>query len=347
MPQPDFVHDAPRQRVVFAAGAAARIVGETERLSLTHVLAIATPGSGARLGAGIARQLGSRCIGLHAKAVIHVPKAVAAAGIEEAKRGRADGLVAVGGGAAIGLAKAIALELSLPIVAVPTTYSGSEASPIWGTSDGERKFTGRSEKVVPRTVLYDPELTLALPAPVTAASGMNAVAHCIEGLWIGERTPVSVAYACEAMRLFARYLPRAVADGGDREARAQCLVAAWLAGMVLSAGTALHHKLAHVLGGLGLPHAQTHAIVLPHVARFNLQAAPEARERLAPVFGDRDPAAVLEEFVADFPIPKRLRDLGLDEDKIGFVAEEVAKLDIRVPREAGREAVRALLEAAF
>ena len=267
--------------MVFAAGALARVGEEAGRLGLSRALVVATPGSGARLGKNVAELLGVRAAGLHAQAIVHVPKAVADAGLAAAREDGADGLIAVGGGAAIGLAKAIARETGLPILAVPTTYSGSEATPIFGTTDGERKITGRDAKALPRTIVYDPDLTLGLPAAVSAASGMNAIAHCVEGFWADGRTPVTMALASEAMRRFGKNLPAVVADGTDREARAECLVAAWLAGTVLSAGTALHHKLAHVLGGLGLPHAETHAIILPHVTRFNLDAAPEAKARLA------------------------------------------------------------------
>ena len=199
-------------------------------------------------------------------------------------------MIAVGGGSAIGLAKAIALETGLPILALPTTYSGSEGTPIFGMTDGERKITGRDVKVVPRTIIYDPDLTLGLPAAVSAASGMNAIAHCVEALWVDSRTPVTVGLATEAMRRFAQNLPAVVADGSNVAARGECLIGAWLAGTVLSAGTALHHKLAHVLGGLGLPHAETHAIMLPHVMRFNLDAAPEAKARLQDALGSDDPA---------------------------------------------------------
>src|SRR5215510_10698109 len=240
---PSFVHDAPPQRVVFAPGAVERVGEEAAHLGLQRALTVATPGSGARLGSRIAKLLGDKSAGLHAEAVVHVPTAVADAGLKLAQAARADGLVAVGGGAAIGLAKAIALKTGLPILAVPTTYSGSEATPIWGTSEGERKTTGRDPKVLPRVIVYDPELTLALPPAVTAASAMNAIAHCVEGLWVPERTPVTMAYATEAMRRFGEHLPRAVADGSDREARSECLAAAWLAGAVLVLGTGLHHKL--------------------------------------------------------------------------------------------------------
>jgi len=342
-----FVHDAPAQRVVFGLGAIARVADEAARLGVARALVIATPGSGARLGARVADLLGARAAGLHAEAVIHVPRAVAETGLAAARNAKADGLVAVGGGSAIGLAKIIARDLSLPILALPTTYSGSEATPIWGTSEGERKTTGRDVKVLPRVIVYDPELTLGLPPAVTAASAMNAIAHCVEGLWVPERTPVTMAYATEAMRRFGEHLPRAVADGSDRVARGECLVAAWLAGAVLMFGTGLHHKLAHVLGGFGLPHAETHAIILPHVARFNLAAAPEARARLATALGDDDPAGALERMLRGFPIPQRLRDVGFAEAKIADAAAQIAAQQLKEPRPASGADVRAILSAAF
>jgi maleylacetate reductase len=341
-----FTHDAPPQRVVFGAGAISRLGDEAARLGIARALVIATPGSGARLGARVAELLGSRSAGVHAQAVIHVPRAVAQAGLAAATSVRADGLVAAGGGSAIGLAKIVARDTGLPIVALPTTYSGSEATPIWGTSDGERKTTGRDSKVLPRTVIYDPELTYALPPAVTAASAMNAIAHCVEGLWAPERTPVTVAYATEAMRRFGAHLPGAVENGNDAEARSECLVAAWLAGAVLTGGTGLHHKLAHVLGGYGLPHAETHAIILPRVARFNLAAAPEARARLADALRAAEPAEALARMVQDFPIPQRLRDVGFDEAKIDDAARQVAALAIRDPRPVSADDARAILRSA-
>jgi len=342
-----FIHDCPPQRVVFGAGRTDAVADEAARLGISRALVIATPGSGARLGARVAELLGSRSAGLHAQAVIHVPRAVAEAGLAAAQAARADGLVAAGGGSAIGLAKIIARDTGLPIVALPTTYSGSEATPIWGTSEGDRKTTGRDTKVAPRTVIYDPELTLALPAAVTAASAMNAIAHCVEGLWLPERTPVTVAYATEAMRRFGAHLPRAVAHGADIYARGECLVAAWLAGAVLTGGTGLHHKLAHVLGGYGLPHAETHAIILPHVARFNLAEAPEAHARLADALGSGDPADALLRMVQEFPIPQRLRDVGFDAGRIDDAATQVAALGIREPRPVSVEDARGILRTAL
>ncbi|MFZ3351096.1 MAG: maleylacetate reductase [Xanthobacteraceae bacterium] len=342
-----FTHDVPPQRVVFAVGALARVGEEAERLGLSRALVVATPGSGARLGQKVVEILGARAAGLHAQAVIHVPKAVAEAGLAAARAAKADGLVVAGGGSAIGLAKAIARETGLPIVAIPTTYSGSEATSIFGITDGARKVTGRDVKVMPRTIIYDPALTLGLPAAVSAASGMNAIAHCVESFWADGRTPVTLALASEAMRRFSKNLPAVVIDGADRDASAECLVAGWLSGTVLSVSNGLQHKLAHVLGGLGLPHAEAHAIILPHVARFNLAAAPEAKARLEEALGSGDPAAGLADMLKRFSIPQRLRDIGFEAGKIDFAASEIAAQAIISPRPVSAGDVRELLQAAF
>ena len=342
-----FIHDVSSQRVIFTSGALARAAEEAERLNFSHALVVATPGSGARLGHKVVDLLGARAADLHAQASLHVPKAVAEAGLGAARAAKADGLVAVGGGAAIGLAKAIARDTGLAILAVPTTYSGSEATPIFGLTDGERKITGRDDRVLPRTIIYDPDLTLGLPAAVSAASGLNAIAHCVEAFWADGRTPVTVGLASEAMRRLGRNLPAVVANGADGAARAECLVGAWLAGTVLAAGTGLHHKLAHVLGGLGLPHAETHAIILPHVMRFNLAAAPEAKARLGDALASADPADAIAAMLQQFPIPQRLREVGFDRGKIEFAAGEIAAAAIKSPRPASADDVRALLAAAY
>jgi len=342
-----FTYDVPLQRVVFASGALARVGDEADRLKISRALIVATPGSGERLGKKVCDFLGASAAALHAQAVIHVPKAVADGGLKAAHETKADGIIAVGGGSAIGLAKAIAFQTGLPILAVPTTYSGSEATPILGMTDGERKITVRDAKVVPRTVIYDPDLTLGLPAAISAASGMNGIAHCVEALWVDTRTPVTVGLATEAMRRFGQSLPAVVADGTNVSARADCLIAAWLAGTVLNSGTALQHKLAHVLGGLGLPHAEAHAIILPHVTRFDLEAAPEARSRLEETLVSADPAGAIAGMLNRFPIPERLSEIGFDRSKIDFVAEEVAAGKITAPRPVSADDVRGLLSAAY
>jgi len=342
-----FTHDVPPQRVVFGAGALAHVGGEADRLKLSRGLVVATPGSGARLGKTVVELLGARAAALHAQAVIHVPKPVAEAGLAAAREANADGLIAVGGGSAIGLAKIIARDSGLAIIAVPTTYSGSEATSIFGISEGGRKVTGRDVKVLARTIIYDPDLTLGLPAAVSAASGMNAIAHCVESFWADGRTPVTQALASEAMHRFARNLPAVVADGHDREARGECLIAAWLSGCVLSVSNGLQHKLAHVLGGLGLPHAETHAIILPHVTAFNCAAAPDAKARLAQSLGAADPAEAIAQMLQRFPVPQRLRDVGFDRDRTDFVADEIAGQAIKSPRPVSAADVRQLLAAAY
>jgi maleylacetate reductase len=341
-----FVHDIASQHVVFASGAIDRVGEEAERLAFKRILVITTPGGGARLGARLQQILAPRTAGLFAGAVEHVPTPVAKDGIAAAKQAQADGLIAAGGGAAIGLAKIIARDLGVPIIAAPTTYSGSEATPIWGASDGSRKFTGRDERVLPRTIIYDPDLTLGLPAAVSAASGMNGLAHCVEALYAPGRTPFLMALAGDAAGRFGEHLPRVVTQPSDAAARGECLIAAWLAGVVLNAGTGLQHKLAHVLGGLGLPHAQAHAIILPHVTRFNLESAPEARDRLEQALGG-DPADRVASMLSAFPIPHVLSKIGLDRGRFDFVAHETAALKIAVPRPVGAADVRALLEAAY
>jgi maleylacetate reductase len=174
---------------------------------------------------------------------------------------------------------------------------------------------------------------------------MNAIAHCVEALWVADRTPFLMAIATDAVRRFAAHLPRVVADGTEREARTECLIAAWLAGVVLASGTGLQHKLAHVLGGLGLPHAETHAIILPHVTRFNLVAAEEARTRLAAALGG-DGADRLAQMLRGFPVPQRLVEVGFDRAKTDFVAQEIAAMAITVPRKVSPDDVRTLLAAA-
>jgi maleylacetate reductase len=342
-----FVHDAAPQRVVFGAGAVARVSDEAARLGIERAIVIATPGSGARFGANVLSLLGARGASLNTNAVIHMPRAVGEAALEAARQSSADGLIAVGGGSAIGVSKFIAHNSGLPILAIPTTYSGSEVTSIFGISEGERKNTGRDPKVLPRTIIYDPELTIGLPPAVTAASAMNALAHCISGLWLPDRTPLTVAFSSEAMRRFGQYLPRAVANGSDLEARGECLVAAWLAGAVLTAGTGLNHKLAHVLGGYGLPHAETHAVLLPHTTRFNLAAGGDAPARLSEALRSNDAAGALAKMLASFGIARGLRQLGFDPAKIPDAASQIAALGLKEPRPVSQSDAQDLLTAAL
>src|ERR1044071_2136828 len=248
------------------------------RRVLFRSLLISTPGR-AEMVRNLAR--GLAVAGVFDRAVMHTPLAVVEAAREEAKKVNADCCVTVGGGSTIGFGKAIALASSLPVVAVPTTYSGSEMTTILGVSEGGAKKTGRDPKVVPKAVIYDPELTLDLPVAVSAASGMNAIAHCAEALYAHDGNPIVSLMAEEGIRALASALPGITSHPQNLEARSEALNGAWLAGMTISTtSVALHHKLCHVLGGFGLPHAETHSIVLPHAMRYNRDAAPEAMVRI-------------------------------------------------------------------
>jgi len=272
---------------------------------------------------------------------MHTPVAVTEAALDVLSASGAGRIIAIGGGSAIGLGKALALRTDLPQVAIPTTYAGSEMTPVLGQTEDGRKTTLRDERVRPGTVIYDVALTLGLPPAISAASGLNGMAHALEALYAPDRTPLTDLAARQAIALMSAALPVVVASPGDRSARAEALEGAWLAGFALAQTTmGLHHKLAHVLGGmLDLPHAQTHAVLLPHVAGFNA-------EFLAPLLGS-DPGASLAELARSVGAPRSLRELGMKEADIGAVVDEVAGASFANPRPVEPAALRALLMAAW
>jgi maleylacetate reductase len=273
----------------------------------------------------------------------------AARAVAAASEAGADCLVAMGGGSATGMAKAVALERQLPIVAVPTTYAGSEVTPIYGLTGPEGKRTGRDPRVLPRTVLYDPALTTGLPAQVTGPSGMNALAHCVEALYAPGANPVTSLLAEEGARALHRGLPGAVADPGDLAARSDALLGAWLAGTALAAaGIGIHHQLCHLLGGAyRLPHAELHAVVLPHAVHFVAPAARPQLARLAGSLGVDDVAGGIWDLGRRLGTPASLAELGLAEAELDRAAEQAVARVVQTPRRAGVSELRALLEAAW
>lgn len=343
-----FVHDALPMRVVFGPGAVDRVAEEVDRLGLRRVLVLSTPRQGA-LAARVTDLLGERAAGTFDGARMHVPVATAAAAEDVAAAVRADGCLAIGGGSTIGLAKALSLRLGLPSVVVPTTYAGSEMTPVWGLTEGGRKTTGRDPVVLPRSVVYDPDLTHALPAAVSGPSGLNAIAHAVEALYAPNGTPVISAMAERGVRDLAAALPLVVADGSDGSARSLALEGAWLCGACLGATTmGLHHKLCHVLGGmLDLPHAQTHAIVLPHVAAFNLPAAPEADVVLRRALGTDDVPSALGALARAVGVPDGLQALGVQHEDLARVADEVLAAPYSNPVAPTRADLEGILEAAW
>ena len=343
-----FIHNALPGRVVFGTGSLAKLGEEIERLGARRALVLCTPEQKEQ-AQDVAARLGARCAGIFDRAVMHVPIETARAARDEARRLEADCAVAVGGGSTTGLGKAIALESSLPILAIPTTYAGSEMTPIYGITEGGLKRTGRDSRVLPRTVIYDPSLTLGLPSGLSATSGMNAIAHAVEGLYAEDANPITSLLAVEGIRALAQGLPRVIADPLDLEGRSECLYGAWLCGAVLgSVGMALHHKLCHTLGGTyNLPHAETHTVVLPHAIAYNRAAVPAAMQRAADALGAEDAAKGLYALARTLGAPAALKDLGMREADLDRAAEIATQSPYYNPRPVEYGAVRKLLDDAY
>ncbi|MFY0407177.1 maleylacetate reductase [Solicola sp. PLA-1-18] len=347
-----FEHDALAQRIVLAPGAARESLGrEIAAVGGTRVLLVVSEAE-ADLGARLTADLGPdvTVVATFTGVRPHVPVEVAEAARELARSSGADVVVPVGGGSTTGTAKAVTLTEHLPIVAVPTTYAGSEATPVWGLTEHHRKTTGTDPVVLPRTIVYDPELTMTLPVGLSVSSGLNALAHCVDSLWAPKADPINAAIATEGIRALAAGLPAVVADAGDVEARDRCLYGAYLsAASFASAGSGLHHKICHVLGGAhDLPHADTHAVVLPHVLAFNAAAAPEAARRIAEALGADDALDGLLALTRGLGAPDNLRDLGMPEDAIATDAQAVVDAaPPSNPRPVRAEDVERLLRTAW
>lgn len=335
-------------RVVFGLGALDHLPREIEALAATRALVLSTPGHKVQ-AEEVADRLGGRCVGIFARAVMHVPIETAREARMESKRLGADCLVAIGGGSTTGLGKVIALESALPIVAIPTTYAGSEMTPIYGVTEAGLKKTGRDPKVLPKTVIYDPALTVGLPVGLSVTSAFNAIAHAVEALYAQDSNPVTSLMAEEGMRALAQGLARVVKNPFDLEARSDCLYGAWLCGTVLGAvGMALHHKLCHVLGGTwNLPHAQTHTVILPHAMAYNYSAAPEAMKRVERALNFSHAAQGMFDLIKTLGAPLALKDIGMAESELDRAAELVTQAPYFNPRIPDRAGIRALLEAAF
>lgn len=347
-----FEHESLPGRVVFGLGSVDRVAGEAERIGMQRAMVVIT-GSARATGDAIIEALGWRCALPFAEVRQHVPEDLAATARAAATEAGVDGIVAVGGGSAIGLAKVVAVASGAPLVAVPTTYAGSEMTPIYGIT-GAHKRTGRDVRALPQLVIYDPSLTVTLPPHITAASGFNALAHCVEALYAPGVDPLVALQAEEAIRALSGALPASVAAPGDLTARGWALYGAYLAGSALAvAGTALHHRLCHVLGGtFGLDHAAAHAVMLPYVAAFNAPAAPEALACVAVSLGGRaDPgyaAAQLHDLAQATGAPTSLAAIGMPASGLDQAAElAVAEVGDSNPRPVHFPAIRALLQAAL
>ena len=344
---PDFTYSANRSRIVFGSGMIGRVSSELALLGVRRALILTTPAQGPE-GVGLASRLADQAAGVFAGAAMHTPVEVTEVALQALAEAQADGIVALGGGSTTGLGKALSIRTGLPHLAIPTTYAGSEVTPILGETENGEKRTRSDPAILPDTVIYDVDLTLGLPARMSATSGLNAIAHAVEALYARDRNPIVSLMAAEAVSKLVAALPAICEDPGDRAARTDALYGAWLCGTCLgSVGMALHHKLCHTLGGsFDLPHAETHSVLLPHALAFNAEAASEAIERLRPSLGE-DPAAALQALAQRIGAPVSLAELGMPKAGIERAADLAMANPYWNPRPLDRQGIRALLTRAW
>lgn len=351
MPEPDlqsFTYETAPLRVVFGAGALSGLGSELEGVGAKRAVIICGNHDQGVID-GVKGDLGAKIAKVLSASTMHVPIEVVKNALVEVEGVGADSLLAIGGGSSIGLAKAIARRIGLPIVAVPTTYSGSEMTSIWGETSSEVKTTGRDVGVRPKVVIYDPELTLTLPLARSVTSMFNGLAHAVEALYAPNATPISEAVSLDAIRLAVTALPRVAEQPLSLAARIPLLQASWLCGTVLDSTTmSLHHKICHVLGGaFQLPHAEMHTVVLPYVLAFNVPAVPRTHKNLSDLLGAHDPAAALWELSGRLGAPRSLKELGLAIDQVAIAAELVSNESFSNPRHLDRHSISGIIEAAF
>lgn len=344
----NFIYNGQAGRVIFGAGSLQHLLREIDALGARKALVLSTPEQRASAQM-VADLLGPRAAGVFDRAVMHVPIETAREARELAHKLGADCAVAIGGGSTTGLGKAIALDSGLPILAIPTTYAGSEMTTVYGITEGGMKKTGKDVRVLPRTVIYDPELTLGLPVGMSVTSGINAIAHAAEGLYGVDTNPIMDLMAKEGITAIGRALPAIKNVATDIAARSSALYGAWLCGTVMSnVGMALHHKLCHTLGGtFNLPHAETHTIVLPHALAYNAAAAPQAMQAIATALGASNAAQGVFDLARDNGAAVALRDIGMKEGDLDKACDIAMQNQYANPRPLERGAIRQLLQDAW
>ncbi len=343
-----FVYQGLPSRVIFGSGVIAEAPVAAAELGCRRVMVLATRSQEAGAEA-LMQMLGEAGAAVFPRAAMHTPVEVTDRAMALVESARVDGLIALGGGSAIGLSKAIALRTDLPQVVIPTTYAGSEMTPVIGQTQAGAKTTQRSPKVLPETVIYDVDLTLSLPASVSVTSGFNAMAHAAEALYSRSANRLLWAIAEECIRSMAMALPRIVVTPDDPEPRADALEAAWLGGRCLAeGGSALHHRLCHILGGaFDLPHAETHTVLLPHVLAYNGPAASEAMLRLGQALDSETPVQVLFDLAQSLGAPGSLKAIGMPKDGIDRAIETLLADPVWNPRPLEPKPLKAMLRRAF
>ena len=343
-----FDYDGLPSRVIFGPGRRKEVGAELEHLGIERALVLSTADQ-SETCATFAAMIGDRLGAIYPGAVMHTPVQVTEAAMHQMRQMNCDGILSVGGGSTIGLGKAIAYRTDLPQVVVPTTYAGSEMTPILGQTEGGVKTTLRSSKVLPETVIYDPELTVTLPDFISGPSGMNAIAHSVEALYAENANPIISMMAEESIRALGMALPKVMSNGADITARGDALYGSWLAGACLgSVGMAIHHKICHTLGGtFDLPHADIHCLMIPYSAAYNRSAAPEAMERIARALGAKDAPSGLFDLLQAVGRVHTLAELGMTEVDLDKAASLAVQNPYYNPRPVTQEGVRDMLQAAF
>jgi maleylacetate reductase len=343
-----FTYDSLPGRIVFGVGSVDRLPDEVDLLDVSRAIVFYDV-SVKDVGSELVERLGARAVGEFTDIQQHVPIGVVERARKAARDVNADCAVTVGGGSTTGFGKVVALDPGLPLIAIPTTYAGSEMTPIYGiTSDGQKR-TANDMRVLPRTVLYDPALTTSLPAFVTGPSGLNAMAHCIEALYAKDANPITSLMSVEGIGALARGIPASVERPTDLEARSEAMYGAYLAGAALGVvGMAVHHRICHVLGGtFGLAHGDVNAVVLPHAVRYNQAAAPDAMVRVAAALGVSDPATGIFDFARVIGAPSSLESLGFRREDIPEVVRLTVESPPWNPRPVEADGIAALLDDAF
>ena len=317
-----FSYDILPARIVFGCGTLDRVADEVRVLGCSRALVLAMPELGG-VGEALAERLGGLAAGTFLGAVMHTPTDVTEQAMAVVRAVNADCIVAIGGGSTTGLSKAIALRTDLPQIVIPTTYAGSEATPIIGQTENGVKTTQRTLAVLPEVIIYDVDLTLTLPTAISVTSGFNAIAHAVEALYAKDGNPVISTLAEQGIAMIARALPAIVADPGDKGARSDALYGAWACGTCLGAvGMSLHHTLCHTLGGtFNLPHAETHTVILPHAVAYNHPDTPDAMARVARALGEPDPPTGLYDLAKDLGAPTSLQELGMPYEGLAKAAD--------------------------
>lgn len=342
-----FIYQSLPAKIIFGSGAISTLTAELEQLGCSKALVLSTPEQQAA-AQHLVQQLGSLCVGLFAQATMHTPVEITALALQAYESCQADCVISLGGGSTIGLGKAIAYRVNTTHIAVPTTYAGSEVTPILGQTENKQKTTLRHPRILPSVVIYDPDLSLNLPIEMSITSGLNAMAHAIEALYAQDRNPVSTAMALQGIQALVSALPALIKEPNQAQARSDALLGAWLCGTVLgTVGMSLHHKLCHTLGGsFNLPHAQTHAVLLPHSLAYNASAAAPQLQPLQNLLG-ADIALSLHQLAQSLGAPLTLKELGLNESDLDQAAQIATQNPYWSPRPLEQHAIRAMLQRAW